>query len=402
MALVDLFCCSGGFSLGAHNAGFRVATAYDLDPILTSSFEGNFRSTKLIEANVAQLSGATITAAAGERVQGIFGGPPCQGFSDIGRRDVLDPRRQLLGHFFRIVAETDPDFFVMENVKGLAYEDSRLVLDEGLAMLGDRYALHGPVILDAAHFGAATRRRRLFVIGMRRSRCDALSDADLDSFRRAPATVRDAISDLSGARKLADMAGFDRWKIAKRGRPNGYASKLRAADGIFTGNRIVQHKPDVAERFGGVLQGGIDLVGRHPRLAWDGQCPTLRAGTGSDRGSYQAVRPLHPDENRVITVREAARLQGFPDAHRFHPTIWHSFRMIGNSVSPIIAEAIFRAIGRKLEVATNDKLFTYLPVVPCPAPPHESMDVTDQRPPLHLEPPEALGVRTAQRLSAAR
>ncbi|KAA1337570.1 DNA cytosine methyltransferase, partial [Escherichia coli] len=72
--------------------------------------------------------------------------------------------------------------------------------------------------------------------------------------------------------------------------------------------------------------------------------PTLRAGTGADKGSHQAVRPLHPDSGRVITVREAARLQGFPDWFCFHPTKWHSFRMIGNSVSPIVSKAILSKI----------------------------------------------------------
>jgi DNA (cytosine-5)-methyltransferase 1 len=84
------------------------------------------------------------------------------------------------------------------------------------------------------------------------------------------------------------------------------------------------------------------------RLAWGGQSPTIRAGTGADRGSYQSVRPIHPSEPRVITVREAARLQGFPDAFRFHPTVWHSFRMIGNSVSPIIAHRLLSLIRDRL------------------------------------------------------
>ncbi|MNJ64000.1 Modification methylase BanI [compost metagenome] len=93
-----------------------------------------------------------------------------------------------------------------------------------------------------------------------------------------------------------------------------------------------------------MLQGSVDPVGKHKRLHWDGFCPTLRAGTGSDRGSYQSVRPLHPVEDRVITPREGARLQGFPDDFIFHETVWHSFRMIGNSVSPIIAEVLLRNI----------------------------------------------------------
>jgi len=80
----------------------------------------------------------------------------------------------------------------------------------------------------------------------------------------------------------------------------------------------------------------------------NGFCPTLRAGTGPEKGSYQAVRPLHPTENRVITPREAARLQGFPDWFQFSPTKWHSFRQIGNSVSPILSERIFAVIRKAL------------------------------------------------------
>ena len=173
--------------------------------------------------------------------------------------------------------------------------------------------------------------------------------ADLEPFMRAPATVSDALADLTGAKAVGvDAAGFDTWRIASRGKVSSYARALRSSSRTFTGHRIVEHKPEVAKRFSEVPPGGTDKVGRHPRLSWSGQCPTLRAGTGSDKGSYQAVRPLHPDEHRVITVREAARLQGFPHEHIFHPTTWHSFRMIGNSVSPVISAAIFSAIAAKL------------------------------------------------------
>jgi DNA (cytosine-5)-methyltransferase 1 len=239
----------------------------------------------------------------------------------------------------------------MENVKGLAYDDAREVLDAALAKLRGRYQLLGPVILDAADFGAATKRKRLFVIGVRNDLKKIMTLDDLAPFKRTAATVSEALADLKNARPLPlDETGLDKWQIAKSSSPNGYARGLRSADRTFTSHRIIEHRADVQARFATVLPGNMDKVGRHPRLAWDGQCPTLRAGTGSDKGSYQAVRPLHPDEPRVITVREAARLQGFPDDHVFHPTIWHSFRMIGNSVCPIIAEAIFSAIAVKLEI----------------------------------------------------
>src|SRR4051794_26061356 len=118
MRAVDLFCCSGGFSLGAHAAGFDVACAYDLDPILTSSWTTNFPATPLKLRDVSELSGAAILADANGPIDLLFGGPPCQGFSSIGRRDKNDERRRLLHHFFRLAAEVEPSAFVMENVQG--------------------------------------------------------------------------------------------------------------------------------------------------------------------------------------------------------------------------------------------------------------------------------------------
>lgn len=346
--LVDLFAGCGGFALGAHQAGFKVAAAFDNDPILSSSYPFNFPDTRLFLQDVAKLSGDFVRAAAGGRVDGIFGGPPCQGFSDIGRRNPDDPRRQLLGHFFRVVREVQPLFFVMENVRGLAYSDSRGVLDEALQFVEDRYSILGPHIWDAAQFGAATKRSRLFIIGIHKDCGEALASDDVAALKRTPATVRAAITDLEQAVAVGEDKGFDIWRIARTGRPFDYARQLRSPDGRFTGQRVTEHTKQVMVRFDMIPEGGHDRVGRHPRLAWSGQCPTLRAGTGADRGSFQSVRPIHPEQPRVITVREAARLQGFPDSHRFHPTVWHSFRMIGNSVSPVIARAIFSAIGAKL------------------------------------------------------
>jgi DNA (cytosine-5)-methyltransferase 1 len=346
--IVDLFCGCGGFSFGAHSAGLKPVLAIDIDPILASSFEANFPDTKLVSADVSSLDGQAIQQKAGGRVAGVFGGPPCQGFSSIGRRSDSDPRRDLLGHFFRIVSELTPSFFVMENVPGLGFADARAVLDRGLELLPARYKIVGPMILDAADFGAATRRPRLFVIGYDPQHFDALVESDFEDVKEAPSTVRAAIADLACATRLPDIGDFDRWQIRRRGRPSAYAASLHSPDRTFTGHQATAHTAEVKRRFKRLQQGETDKVGRHPRLAWNGQCPTLRAGTGNDRGSYQSVRPIHPEEARVITVREAARLQGFPDRFQFHPTIWHSFRMIGNSVSPIVAKAIFSLIGERL------------------------------------------------------
>lgn len=334
-------------------AGFSVAAAFDVDEILSSSYPINFPSTKLVHRDVSKLSGADIVRAAGGVVDGVFGGPPCQGFSDIGKRDITDARRKLLWHFFRLVRELQPAFFIMENVRGLLYPENVGELEAAMTHVSDAYEIASPSIWDASEFGAATKRNRLFVIGIHKDFGDAVSAEDIAVWKRPAATVREAIVDLVGSAFVGnDDGGFDWWKITRHGRPHEYAKSLRIRDhrmaGRFTGHRNTRHTEEVIERFSGVQQGAFDKVGRHPRLSWDGLCPTLRAGTGADRGSYQSVRPIHPEEHRVISVREAARLQGFPDRHKFHPTVWHSFRMIGNSVSPIMAQAVFHAVAAKL------------------------------------------------------
>jgi DNA (cytosine-5)-methyltransferase 1 len=348
--IIDLFCGCGGFSLGAEAVGMSPKLAFDVDPILTSSVRINYPQTKLVIADLSKVDGTDIRRELGSPVDGVLGGPPCQAFSEIGSRKVDDPRRSSVGHFFRLVAELEPAFFIMENVKGLGYANARPVLDDALELVPGKYNLLGPIILDAADFGAATRRPRLFIIGYDPARFGSIGIVDIEAKKQSPTTVRAAIADLATAKQLEDDGEFDRWKIKQPGRPSRYATRLRTEDGTFTGHRRTAHTTAVIERFAKVEQGGVETVGRHPRLRWDGQCPTLRAGTGNDRGSFQSVRPIHPDEPRVITVREGARLQGFPDRFKFHPTVWHSFRMIGNSVSPIISEAIFSLIAERIEV----------------------------------------------------
>lgn len=354
MRAINLFCGGGGFAAGASRAGMTVQAAFDSDAVLTYSHASNFPRTDLHLVDIATLSGSEILASVDGGVDVVFGGPPCQAFSNIGLRDADDPRRLLLGHFFRLVSEMRPTVFVMENVVGLTQGNALGVLSAAIELVSSCYQVLGPLVLDARDFGAATRRKRIFVIGYERGRCDPICLEDIEGFRVQAATVTDAIGDLEGAEFCAIRSGrFDVWQLPNSGRLSKYARLLRSKDSTVTGHRVTAHRPHVVERFRALQPGKVDGVGRHPRLAWDGQCPTLRAGTGPERGSFQSVRPIHPKHPRVITVREAARLQGFPDRHRFHPTIWHSFRIIGNSVAPFVAEAIFRAIMLRTEVSSG-------------------------------------------------
>ena len=350
MKIVDLFSGCGGFSLGARNAGCDLVLSFDIDHILTSSYKMNFPRGNLVLGDVSALSGESCMKMAGGNIDGIIGGPPCQGFSSIGKRLKSDPRRSLLTHFFRVVSEAKPKFFVMENVKGVIQSHSFKLLEKSLNIVRSDFDVTKPMVLDAAEFGAATKRPRVFVFGFRRDLNLCFSDKSLDRYRRRPTTVMEAISDLSDATELGfDDQGFDIWKLSSHSKLSRYAKGLRSATAHFTGNISTKHTDAVRNRFALVEQGKTDKVGRHPRLSWNGQSPTLRAGTGSDRGSFQSLRPIHPEECRVITVREAARLQGFPDEFRFHPTIWHSFRMIGNSVAPTLSTAALSAVRDLIE-----------------------------------------------------
>lgn len=347
-AIVDLFCGGGGFSLGARQAGFKSIVAVDKDRILTSGHSANFPKSQILHSDISRLAPEKIIGAAGAEIEGVIGGPPCQAFSEIGAKDPTDPRRHLVRHFFRLVAALKPKFFVMENVPGIAFEKYDYLLDEALAQLPGRYEVLDTMTLNSEDFGAPTSRRRVFIVGYDRNRVPPFRAKDFER-SRAPATVKDAIYDLRNAKFHEEGEdGFRYWKHKSSSMLSAYAQSLRGKTDYFTGNDQTEHTRKVRTRFEKVVPGETDAVGKHPRLSWNGQCPTLRAGTGSDKGSFQSVRPIHPSEPRVITVREAARLQGFPDWFVFHPTTWHSFRMIGNSVSPIVARSILKTIRRKL------------------------------------------------------
>jgi DNA (cytosine-5)-methyltransferase 1 len=359
--IIDLFSGCGGFSLGAHLAGFDISLAVDMDPVLSSSFAVNFPTVPLRNWNLADAEPERFRAECGGRAAGIVGGPPCQAFSEIGRRSRTDERRDLIGHFFRLVAALRPGFFVMENVRGLGFPGNREVLDDALDLVAGRYVILGPMMIDAAEFGAPTSRKRLFVFGVDPSDWDVPESADLEGAKAPPLTVRDAIHDLMTAKFVGtDDDGRDWWQYDGRRRISAYAKAARssppaglglgAIPGRFSGHSKTRHTEAVVRRFGTVPMGQREPIGKHHRLDWEAQAPALRAGTGSDRGSYQSVRPIHPSEDRVVTPREAARLQGFPDWFAFHPTVWHSFRMIGNSLSPFVSRAVLSWIaGQRLE-----------------------------------------------------
>ncbi|UVM51896.1 DNA cytosine methyltransferase [Pseudomonas sp. B21-015] len=366
--IIDLFCGCGGLGLGAELAGFHSLAAVDIDSDLQSAYRLNFPNTKTIQADVGLLDRKSWKEIIGDtRPDGIVGGPPCQGFSRIGRRQPNDPRNNLVGHFFRQVIELKPYFFIMENVEGILDDGNREILYAGLETVPKNYIVLGPVRINALDCGAATSRKRIVIIGYDPSHVEKIELLSLlEEINRPPTTVEQAIYDLPSPilSKPASKSDYtwalypesnqisDYAKYLRQLPPAGLGAKIsieNLRNGKVSGLMGTRHTDIVIDRFLNTTQGKIEPISRYPRLNPKGFCPTLRAGTGSDKGSYQAMRPIHPIEPRVITVREAARLQGFPDWFLFHPTIWHSFRMIGNSVSPVMSARLLSAIRKKLE-----------------------------------------------------
>jgi DNA (cytosine-5)-methyltransferase 1 len=365
--IADLFAGVGGLSLGAARAGFKVACAVELDEQAFQAHESNFPGTTHLARDISMLDGRKLLEEIGVRMgelSGIVGGPPCQGFSSIGLRTAADPRNNLFGDFFRIVSETRPAFFLAENVPGVLVERNAKILSAALAKVPKSYVQLDPFIVKASDYGAPTTRTRVFFYGYDPDRVEVLTREDFEADDPEDIRVREALAHLPSMRSTwqseeqswRSVGELDDSEFADRvtdrvpfGVGNKEALDRLKSKGEVSGFLGTRHTQDTIDRFDILGPGKSDPISKCRRLDPDGYCPTLRAGTGPERGSYQAIRPVHHSSPRVICPREGARLQGFPDWFQFHPTKWHAFRQIGNSVSPIVAEALLKTIRQSIQ-----------------------------------------------------
>jgi DNA (cytosine-5)-methyltransferase 1 len=379
---VDLFSGAGGLSLGLEQAGFDVVASVEYDPVHAAVHEFNFPLTEVLCRDVARLDAAELRAAVsrGQKrhdrrawdgdVDLVVGGPPCQGFSLIGKRLVDDPRNQLVFHFFRLVTELRPRYFVLENVPGMRVGGHSSILERLIAEFeGEGYDVLRPVkMLNAAEFGVPQIRPRIFVIG---SRSDSEPPAFPAASSRAGATVWDAIGDIPDLDEFEELWETDEVRLSpgqlqkSENHASPYARLMRGLESnpedlsyprvwdrtLLTSSRRTRHTPLSISRFTATRPGEVEPISRFLRLPPDGFSNALRAGTGSERGAYTSPRPIHPFLPRVISVREAARLHSFPDWFRFHRTKWHGFRSVGNAVAPLVGRAVGQEVAKALRVA---------------------------------------------------
>jgi DNA (cytosine-5)-methyltransferase 1 len=363
-------------SLGFEQAGFDVRAAVEIDPIHCAVHKFNFPDCAVLPRSIVGLSAKEIRAAAGvgdAQIDVVFGGPPCQGFSLIGHRSIDDPRNRLVLEFVRIVSELDAKTFVFENVKGLTVGKQRTFLQEiiqAFEMAGYDVRTEWKV-LDAADFGVPQHRQRLILLGSKRGTAvptypksrTAAADRKTDTKLERGPTCKDALGDLPNVDLFEALSYSDEVR-AKLTKPSRYASELRCLSNDawhfghirkwdpskLTSSARTGHSAISESRFAATDPGSVEPISRFYKLSGTGLSNTLRAGTDGARGAFTSPRPIHYAFPRCITVREMARLHGFPDWFRFHATKWHGARQIGNAVPPPMARAVALEVMKALGI----------------------------------------------------
>jgi DNA (cytosine-5)-methyltransferase 1 len=379
---VDLFAGAGGMTLGFEQAGFDVLASVEIDPIHCAIHQFNFPFWTVLCKSVEETTGKEIrnsSQIANQEIDVVFGGPPCQGFSLMGKRSFDDPRNSLVFHFIRLVVELQPKFFVLENVKGMTVGKHKEFIAEIISQFSESgYQVNANYqVLNAANYGVPQNRERLFLLGAREDlelpkypekiTFPAKSNQPSETKLVITPTVWEALQDLPVIENYPELYQQD-WIFTEFAKPSNYAKNLRNLPTaknnysykrqydptLLTSSLRSKHSTESMDRFASTLHGKIESISRFHKLDPDGLCNTLRAGTPSNKGAFTSPRPIHPFIPRCITVREAARLHSYPDWFRFHPTKWHGFRQIGNSGPPLLAQAVAEEIIKFLDIKSSD------------------------------------------------
>jgi DNA (cytosine-5)-methyltransferase 1 len=367
---IDLFCGAGGLTLGFTRAGFDVRLGIDFDPECIKTYRMNFGGPSGVLEDITKIKNISDFIekhAQTKKIDVLIGGPPCQTFSPVGRIKLRslrknpddDRRNGLWRYFLKFVIELKPLFFVMENVPGMAriYCNGE-ALPDFIVSYAKKLGFHAEWrILDASDYGVPQRRKRLFIIGTRNNKYIPWPIRKTS----VPVTVWEAISDLP-----IIPHGFRKNKIDYKNRVKltSYQEKMRLGAGDTLFNHITRwHREDDLIAFSLLPEGGKyaelppelkryrdDIFkDKYRKLRRDAPSWTLDAHISKD--TYRYIYPSRlgePEPPRTISVREAARLQSFPDSFIFPEKLTHAFKQIGNSVPPLMAEAVAVAIIRDL------------------------------------------------------
>ena len=361
--IIDLFAGCGGLSTGYELAGFNIPLAVEKDDWASETYRFNHPNTKVITGDITQITDLDSLLPKGTKVDGIIGGPPCQGFSLSGNRDKKDPRNSLFMDFVRFVKHFKPSFFMMENVPGLLSMENangELVKDIIMKEYDDAGYNATYKILNAAEFGVPQSRTRVIFIGVRKDLPFVPEELHPTPFCLGSnqLTIDDAIMDLP---QIQSGEGTEIQEYPCEPK-NEYQKWIRNNSKHITNHIAMRHTQRLIDRFNVIKQGQslADVPAEHMqrqrgdasktsgkvysqnnmRPFGDKPSPTIAA-------SFQS-NFIHPHLNRNYTAREAARIQSFPDWYEFKgkrtTMSWEKnlsqYQQIGNAVPPLLAKAI--------------------------------------------------------------
>lgn len=377
---MSLFSGAGGFCEGVRLAGFEIACAVDQDRHAAKTYAANFPKTPLFNGDIKRflVDEATGIPSGKDLAKGdldlVFGGPPCQGFSQIGPRDLKDPRNRLYREFTRVLEELRPKAFVMENVPNMVAMKNGHFRDLILSSFKNAGYRAGIVALSAANFGVPQIRKRVFFIGVRDDLTFPddhllLFSAELAKHKSERSiTVDHAISDLPRSVSKDDSA-LDYPRLG-RGRCPDYQRTMRLdcdsplieaswkQANVTRPFHLYNHHTKGIEDHRLKIIKCIKPGGKGdslPKHLWNGTRSHKWRRLDPDSPSYTILAQMHrdlsewihPSLDRWITVREAARLQSFHDGFVFHGSERQQLKQVGNAVPPLLALAV-AASARKL------------------------------------------------------
>ncbi|MBR4324333.1 MAG: DNA cytosine methyltransferase [Bacteroidales bacterium] len=343
MNVADLFAGVGGMSLGFKMAGFDIKFAIEHISDIAYSYSQNHKATEVIAGDICKVDVEKLHKKY-PVIDVIIGGPPCQGFSQKGKRlNLDDPRNYLFQQFVKFVKEFSPKYFVLENVPNIITTSNGYFKDQ---ILESFHKLGYDVcygVLHALDYGIPQDRRRAVFLGQK-----GKLEVSLPNPTNEKTTIKDAIYDLPfiGSGEGMEIAKYDKNAVSK------YAKLLRGDCDVLYNHVATNHSKLALERLKMIPIGGgkESLPDEHRtksiysgtwcRLLEDGYAPTIT--TRFDTPS--SGRFTHPVLNRCITIREAARIQSFPDNFVFYGQRTSQMKQIGNAVPPLLANAIATVI----------------------------------------------------------
>jgi DNA (cytosine-5)-methyltransferase 1 len=338
---VDLFGGCGGLTLGLTRAGWKCLLAIDHWPDASATYRRNFPDHQCLNADIQHVSRRHFASLLPQRPTWVVGGPPCQGFSTVGKRVRDDPRNNLVREFRRVVSILEPEGFCLENVIGLRDMDFEGPVSDLFADLG--YTVTSTV-LRAADFGVPQLRRRIVFIGHRER--GYFQGARARMTPNEYTSVWDAIGDLPELRPGEAKCAYDKEPFTD------YQRDMRSESRTLQAHRASSHPAHLIKAISFIPDGGNrrSIPEQYqPRSGFHNSYSRLSSrapavAVTSNMGKPSATRCIHPFQDRGLTAREGARLQSFPDRFEFLGGLVSQRLQVANAVPPVLAEAIGRAI----------------------------------------------------------